>query len=426
MQTNLTVNRLRAGMIGMGMIFDETYRPLFEQLHGEGLYRRDFGLVEVPLVATASRTGSRAQRYKAGARGQIADFAVFSGAGAIDELLAAGVDFAAVATPDDRHFDAARRAIEAGKHVLIEKPSVLQLQELDVLNDLAAQKKVLARVVYHKLFDPDHKKLRTLVADRELKHVNSGYCTLLEPKQISGQQFAEWIKGRNPGTYVAVHYIKLIDFTFGGRLKSVACTGQRGIVGPARGDTWDSTQLRLIYGYDDDREAAFDIHTSWVTPDNFPGYVEQEVQFRFDNGVWNAHQRKRGVELTIEGKTPLERKITINNHYNGTFIEPWNVRAQRGYGLEAIRRFIEEVAFVEFAGAAGERSARLESVRQLDFSDLAHDRQTVAAVQSMEAILERHAKGSPNCVVHVNHPAGGLALFELGRAEPTVLYRPKI
>ena len=78
-------------------------------------------------------------------------------------------------------------------------------------------------------------------------------------------------------------------------------TGQRGLVGPADGDTWDSVQLQVVYAYADGREAAFDIHTSWVTPDNFPGYVEQEVQFRFDNGVWNAHQRKRGVELTVEG-----------------------------------------------------------------------------------------------------------------------------
>ncbi len=164
---------------------------------------------------------------------------------------------------------------------------------------------MLAKVVYHKLLDPDHKKLRTFVVDGELVHVNNGYCSLLEPKSISGGQFSEWIRGRNPGTYVAVHYIKLIDFTFGGRLKSVHCTGQRGIVGPADGNTWDSVQLRLVYGFGDRREAAFDIHTSWVTPDNFPGYVEQEVQFRFDNGVWNGHSRKRGVECTIEDRTPL-------------------------------------------------------------------------------------------------------------------------
>src|SRR5205085_7670880 len=177
----------------------------------------------------------------------------------------ADLDFVCVATPDNRHFDAAKAVLAAGKHLLVEKPSVLSLAELDELDRLARQKNVLAKVVYHKLLDPDHKKLRTLVADGELTHVNTGYCTLLEPKSISGGQFAEWITGRNPGTYVAVHYIKLIDFTFGGRLKSVSCTGQRGIVGPADGPTWDSTQLRMIYEYSDGREAAFDIHNSWVT-----------------------------------------------------------------------------------------------------------------------------------------------------------------
>jgi predicted dehydrogenase len=426
MQPNLTAHRLRAGMIGMGMIFDETYRPLLEQLHAEGLYRQDFGFAEVPLVATASRTGGRARQYKQAAQGRIADFAIAVGERAVEELLEAGVDFACVASPDDRHFDAARRVLEAGKHVLIEKPSVLRLQELDTLTELARKHGVLARVVYHKLFDPDHKKLRTLVADGELKHVNNGYCSLLEPKQISSEQFAEWIAGRNPGTYVAVHYIKLIDFTFGGRLLSVSCTGQRGIVGSAGGNTWDSVQLRMVYGYDDAREAAFDIHTSWVTPDNFPGYVEQEVQFRFDNGVWNGHSRKRGVELTVEGKTPTKLKTTINTHYNGTFIEPWNARSQRGYGLEAIRRFIEEVAYVEFGGTADERARRLDAMRRLGFSDLTADRQTVATVQAMEAILDRHAAGTPNCVVHVNHPAGGLVLLEPGRAEPRVLYEPRV
>ncbi len=281
-------------------------------------------------------------------------------------------------------------------------------------------------MVYHKLLDPDHKKLRTLVADGELEHVNNGYCSLLEPKSISGDQFAEWIRGRNPGTYVAVHYIKLIDFTFGGRLKSVHCTGQRGIVGPAEGNTWDSVQLRLVYQFGDRREAAFDIHTSWVTPDNFPGYVEQEVQFRFDNGVWNGHSRKRGVECTIEGRTPLERKITLNNHYNGSFLDPWNERSQRGYGVEAISRFAEEVAAVEFGGPASDRSARLAAATALAYNDLSADRQTVAAVQAMEAILAKHAAGTPNCLVEVNGEAGGLVLRSPGASVPEVLYAPRV
>lgn len=424
--TKLDSHRLRAGMVGMGMIFEETYRPMFENLHARGLFDPCFGHLEVPLAATASRTGGRAKAYKKQAGDRIADFACFAEPDSVGQLLEAGVDFVCVATPDDRHFEAAKAVLEAGKHLLVEKPSVLRLQELDELARIAREKRVLAKVVYHKLLDPDHKKLRTLVHDGVLRHVNSGYCSLLEPKQISGAQFAEWITGRNPGTYVAVHYIKLIDFTFPGRLKAIAATGQRGIVGPPDGNTWDSVQQRLIYEYDDKRQAAFDIHTSWVTPDNFPGYVEQEVQFRFDNGVWNGHSRKRGVELTVEGKTPIELKTTMNNHYNGTFVEPWGERSQRGYGLEVLERFVAEVAAVEFSGPAEERQDRLGRIAALSYNDISADRQTVAAVQAMEAILDRAAAGQPDAVVYVNHPRGGLVLFAPGQTEPDVLYEPPV
>jgi predicted dehydrogenase len=429
---NLNCHCLRAGMVGLGMIFDDTYRPLFEQLHAEGLYRRDFGLVDAELVAVASRTGKRAERYLQSAAGRISNFISFVGDDSVRQLLAHGVDAVCVATPDNRHFESARLALDAGKHVLIEKPSVLRLQELDELEALARKRGVLAKVVYHKLADPDHKKLRTHVVDGVLQHVNNGYCSLLEPKQISGSQFAEWITGRNPGTYVAVHYLKLLDFTFartptGGnpwvwKPSRITATGQRGLVGPADGPTWDSVQMQVVYAYPDGREAAFDIHTSWVTPDNFPGYVEQEVQFRFDNGVWNAQQRKRGVEVTVEGRTPLDIKNTPNHHYNATFIEPWGERSQRGYGIEILRRFFEEVAFVEFGSPQEERPQRLEQMRSLAYNDLSADRNVVALVQALEAILERQAVGQPGCIVEVNAPEGGLVLRVPGKAVPAVLY----
>jgi predicted dehydrogenase len=418
--------QLKAGMVGIGMIFDETYRPFFERVHRDGLYDRDFGDVDVSLIGVASRTGRRAEAYKQAAGDRVADFESFVGEDAVDRLIDKGTHFVCVATPDDRHFEAAKKVLAAGRHLLLEKPSVLNLQELDELCELANQNNVLAKVVYHKLLDPDHKKLRTLVADGVLQHVNTGYCTLLEPKQISGAQFAEWITGRNPGTYVAVHYIKLIDFTFPGRLKTVTASGQRGLIGDQAGPTWDSCQLKMIYEYESGREAAFDIHTSWVTPDNFPGYVEQEVQFRFDNGLWNGHSRRRGVECTVEGRTPIDMKISINNHYNAPLMEPWGERSQRGYGVEVIERFARELAFVEHGGSEDQRHTRLQQVQTLSYNDLAADRQVVAAVAALEAVLERQAAGEPDCVVRVNDPQGGLVLYRPGSAEPDVLYEPRV
>ena len=105
MSSTPSTNRLRVGMVGMGMIFEETYRPLFERLRREGLYRRAIGEVEVVLAAIATRTGSRAESYR---RATGAEFASFREPDAVQQLLVHGVDAVCIATPDDRHYDAAR------------------------------------------------------------------------------------------------------------------------------------------------------------------------------------------------------------------------------------------------------------------------------------------------------------------------------
>src|SRR5262245_33583248 len=105
-------NRLRTGMVGLGMIFDETYRPLFEQLHADGLYRRDFGPVAVELTAVASRTGKRADEYRRRAADRVAPFVSCVEPDSISQLLQQPVRVVCVATPDDRHFPAAKQVLD--------------------------------------------------------------------------------------------------------------------------------------------------------------------------------------------------------------------------------------------------------------------------------------------------------------------------
>ena len=128
---------IRAGMVGMGMIFDETYRPFFETTRAEGLYDRRFGDVNIELSAVATRTGKRAEAYKNRAGDAIHPFESFAGDDSVDQMLASGLDFACVATPDNRHFEASKKVLEAGTNLLVEKPSVLKLQELDELQRIA-------------------------------------------------------------------------------------------------------------------------------------------------------------------------------------------------------------------------------------------------------------------------------------------------
>ena len=69
---------------------------------------------------------------------------------------------------------------------------------------------------------------------------------------------------------------------------------------------------------------------------------------------------------------------------------------------------------------------RLEQMRELSYNDLSADRNTVAVVQALEAILERHAAGKPGCLVEVNTSQGGLVLRSPHTTEPAVLYRNRI
>src|SRR5947209_3007016 len=55
------------------------------------------------------------------------------------ELMLSGerLDFLDVASPPAFHYETARRALEAGAHVLVEKPVCLKLDEIDALESLA-------------------------------------------------------------------------------------------------------------------------------------------------------------------------------------------------------------------------------------------------------------------------------------------------
>jgi len=112
----------------------------------------------------------------------------------------------------------------------------------------------------------------------------------------------------------------------------------------------------------------------------------------------------------------------MNNHYNGTFIEPNGRRSQRGYGIEVLEQFAGEVAFVKNAADPADQALRLKEIQALNYNDISADRQTVAAVQAMEAILEEHAEGNPNCIVNVNDPQGGLVMYSPGGGAGKVLY----
>lgn len=82
------------------------------------------------------------------------------------------VDAVAIATPVHAHYPFARRAIELGKHVLIEKPMTLNSAEGEELVALAARRGVTLMVDHTFLFNGAVRRIRELVRSGELGEVS--------------------------------------------------------------------------------------------------------------------------------------------------------------------------------------------------------------------------------------------------------------
>lgn len=80
-------------------------------------------------------------------------------------LLSKDVDAVVIATPVFAHFPLAKKALENGKHVLLEKPMTSTVKEAEELMGIAKQKGLLIMVDHTFLYTGAVRKIKTLVDD---------------------------------------------------------------------------------------------------------------------------------------------------------------------------------------------------------------------------------------------------------------------
>ncbi|GGJ34056.1 oxidoreductase [Deinococcus roseus] len=81
------------------------------------------------------------------------------------------VDLVVIATPNTTHFDLAKAALLAGKHVVVDKPFTLTTVEARELDTLAARSELLLSVFHNRRWDADFLTLKQLVAEGTLGRI---------------------------------------------------------------------------------------------------------------------------------------------------------------------------------------------------------------------------------------------------------------
>jgi len=140
---------LRWGILGPGRIANRIVRGLATSRRGS-------------LVAVASRDPGRATAFTE-------THGIGRAEGSYDALLAApDVDIVYIALPNHLHAAWAVRALDAGKHVLCEKPLALTVAEVDAIAAAAARNRRIAVEGFMYLHHPQIRRAVELARDGEL------------------------------------------------------------------------------------------------------------------------------------------------------------------------------------------------------------------------------------------------------------------
>ncbi len=138
---------IRAGLIGFGLGGRVFHAPLLSSVEG------------LELAAIVERTTNHAaERYPG-----ITTYRT------LDAMLAdASLSLIVVTTPNDSHFQHAKQAIEAGRHVVVDKPMCVASAQIAELMKLAAARGVMLAPFHSRRFDGDFMTVRKLLQDGPL------------------------------------------------------------------------------------------------------------------------------------------------------------------------------------------------------------------------------------------------------------------
>jgi predicted dehydrogenase len=202
---------VRIGFIGCGHATDQLHLPALKQLHGVEI----LGLADTDPEAL--RWASRHVR----STHLVADYQ--------DLLKMDSIDAVAVCVPPQRHVEVALAALDAGKHLLIEKPLALTLQDCDRLIARASSTNLTVMMGFNTRWHRLTRNARAVIQQGKL-----GALELIRSIQTSSYRTVpEWRRTRANGGGVlldlAIHHFDLWRYLIQAEVEEITAYSRSGL-----------------------------------------------------------------------------------------------------------------------------------------------------------------------------------------------------
>jgi len=166
------------------------------------------------------------------------------------------VDALVIATPISTHYHLAMRAIEAGKHVLVEKPLTDSVQDAKAMVQAAAKRRLVLMVGHTFLFSPPVRKIKEIIDSGDLGDIY--YVTTSRVNPGLHQNDASVVSDVDVIWDLAPHDIAMLLYWLGEEPDTVHACGR----GCMRADVPDVAFINAGFP----SGAIAEIHLSWLSP----------------------------------------------------------------------------------------------------------------------------------------------------------------
>jgi predicted dehydrogenase len=273
--TATTTQPLRAGVIGLGV----------GKAHAEG-YASTSGAVLTALCdSDPLRLREYAQKYNIPSENLFSDY---------KEMLAkGGLDIVSVCLPNYLHAEVTIAALNAGKHVLCEKPMASTVEQAEQMNAAAMTNNRRLMIAYNHRYRPDVQWIRRIIQGGHLGNIYHVYAAWRRETGIPG---SGWFGNRQMaggGALIdlGVHVLDLTMWMLGFPEVNTVSGDTHSLFGPRGMKTWGRKPGAII-------EPPFDVDDGAV------GFI------RFANGAnavleatWAEHRQPQDdlIRMEIQG-----------------------------------------------------------------------------------------------------------------------------
>ena len=230
-----------------------------------------------------------------------------------------------VATPDFAHFEIVQAALQAGKHVLVEKPLALDSAQAQHLADLAAAADRLLMVDFHNRWNPAFFEVKRRLEAGELGEVQMLSLRLNDTTYVPTEMLG-WAAKSSPVWFLGAHTADLVYWLTGDRARRVWAVSRSRLLRERGVDTPDffQTLIELRGG------GVAHMENCWILSPQQPNLFDLKLELVGSAGTaFVDAATNRAVETYSEAGATYP-DLLVCTHVHGR----WG-----GFGLESIRHF---------------------------------------------------------------------------------------